>query len=245
MVSMRKTKFGWRRALGACALLTGAVASLIAFPASAQDKAAIFNIDFVDQSGASAQDWLKAKGFELKEDADNEKKIVLSFAKEALHIQAVKPALGLILHEQDVPGASKLRLHWGVSEYPEGASYEKGVDNEAIMIHVFFGHEKISSGSILVPDSPYFIGFFLCQNDRLETPYKGRYFKKGGRYICVDHDKPNQTAVTEVDLDAEFKSSFGLDQAPAVSGLAIEVDTTHSKNDGKAAAFVKRIEFLE
>jgi len=38
------------------------------------------------------------------------------------------------------------------------------------MVYVFFGHEKYSSGSMFVPDSPYFIGFFLCPNesDRLE-----------------------------------------------------------------------------
>jgi hypothetical protein len=78
----------------------------------------------------------------------------------------------------------------------------------------------------------------------VEQPYAGHYYKKTGRYICVDHPGEGVTTVSEVALADEFKKSFGLDSIPPVSGISIEVDTTASKNDGKAASFLKRIEFL-
>jgi hypothetical protein len=50
--------------------------------------------------------------------------------------------------------------------------------------------------------------------------------------------------VDEVDLEAEFFNSFDLDRVPDVSGTSIEIDTTEADNDGHAAAFLQRIEFL-
>ena len=106
----------------------------------------------------------------------------------ALHIVAKEPAFGIAVKQVDVPAAKTLRLHWGVSDYPEGVSYQHGVDNEAIMVYVFFGHKRLPSGEIFVPDSPYFIGFYLCppDSDVTEQPYKGHHYEKTGRYICVD-----------------------------------------------------------
>ena len=97
----------------------------------------------------------------LKQDAEDEHKINLYHAEDALYIHVTKPAFGIFLHEEDIPEAKHVRLHWGVSTYPEGASYEHGIDS-----------------------------------------------------------------------------------IPPVSGISIEVDTTASKNDGKAASFLQRIEFL-
>ena len=40
---------------------------------------------------------------------------------------------------------------------------------------------------MFIPDSPYFVGLFLCYgDDRINYPYVGSYFKKGGRYVCSD-----------------------------------------------------------
>lgn len=189
---------------------------------------------------------LQNKGFLLKNDLTHDKKVSLAHADDgALQLNINEEAFGLMLHEEDIHGARLLRLHWGVLEYPEGASYEKGVDNEAIMVYVFFGHKEFSSGSLFIPDSPYFIGFFLCKNDadQLQKPYTGHLYKKSGRFICVDHPPAGETVTTEIDLQQEFRKSFGLDHVPSVSGISIEIDTTDSKNDGKAAAFLKRLEF--
>ncbi len=231
------------------------IAVAIFFSASFSYQAAIatttdtvlYRADFGAEPGLSIVNWLQKRQFELQHDAEDEHKIRLSQTEESLHIVARNSAFGLIIHEQDVLGAGRVKLHWGVSQYPEGASYEHGVDDEAIMLYVFFGHEKFPSGSLFVPDSPYFLGFFLCKDgaDELEKPYPGHHYRKAGRYICVDHPGSNETVVTEIDLAEEFRKSFGLAHVPAVSGISIEIDTTESENDGKAAAFVKRIEFLE
>jgi len=207
----------------------------------------IYRADFAGEPGVSTYSWLEEQEFLLEHDARDSDKILLTQSDGALHLMVREQAFGFIIHEQDVPGANHVRLHWGVSAYPEGASYERGVDNEAIMVYVFFGHEKLSSGSLFVPDSPYFIGFFLCQDgvDSLERAYVGHHFRKTGRYICVDHPGTHKKVVTELDLGAEFRKSFGLDTVPTVSGISIEVDTTDSENDGRAAAFLQRIEFLQ
>jgi len=220
------------------------IAITIASPSSASEV--VHQFEFGGEPTAPARKALASGNFVLKQDADDENKINLYHTENALHIQVTKPAFGIFLHEQDIPEAKHIRLHWGVSTYPEGASYEHGIDNEAIMVYVFFGHEKQSSGSMFVPDSPYFIGFFLCPDgsDEVQQPYAGHYYKKTGRYICVDHPGEGVTAISEVALADEFKKSFGLDSVPPVSGISIEVDTTASKNDGKAASFLERIEFL-
>jgi hypothetical protein len=217
---------------------------VVASPSIANEV--IHRFDFGADPNTPARNVLEGRSFAVKKDATDGDKIHLYHTADALHIQVNSPSFGMIAHEQDIPGANHVRLHWGISSYPQGASYEHGIDNEAIMVYVFFGHEKYSSGSMFVPDSPYFIGFYLCskESDRMEQPYAGHYYKKTGSFICVDHPGEGTTAVSEVNLAEEFKKSFGLTAIPAVSGISIEVDTTASKNDGKAAAFLQRIEFL-
>jgi hypothetical protein len=61
----------------------------------------------------------------------------------------------------------------------------------------------------------------------------------------VDHPPEGTVAVNEVDLDEEFRRSFGMDADLPVSGISIEVDTTDAENDGHAAAFLQRLEFLK
>ena len=69
---------------------------------------------------------------------------------------------------------------WGIVQYPIDVSYRRKVNNEALMLYVFFGTEKISSGHMLIPNSPYFIALFLCQDEQIDFPYKGRYFHTSG-----------------------------------------------------------------
>jgi hypothetical protein len=210
------------------------------------DSEPILAMDFSGEAGTAAYQWLDKKSFVLKHDANDPDKIEIFHGQGALHLRAKKPAFGMVIHEGDVIGAKRMLVHWGVADYPDGASYQQGVDNEAIMIYVFFGHERQPSGELLVPDSPYFIGFYLCQagTDELEQPYLGHHFKKTGRFICLDHPPEGETAVEEVDLEAEFLNNFDLDRVPDVSGISIEVDTTEADNDGHAAAFLQRLEFL-
>ena len=113
------------------------------------------------------------------------------------------------------------------------------------MIHVFFGKDKVSSGSLLVPNSPYFIGLFLCRAGRIDHPYTGRYFKAGGRYVCLRHPSLDEPLVSEFDLGQAFKTYFGSADVPAISGFTIAIDTEHATGTATAKSFVRRIEFLK
>lgn len=207
----------------------------------------IKSYDFVGDGATPTRNWLEQRLFQLKHHFRHDNKIALSQPGDAMHIQVKENAFGIIVHEEDIPNARHVRLEWGVSSFPEGASYEHGVDDEAVMVYIFFGHETFDSGSFLIPDSPYFIAFYLCKDgtDELEKPYKGNHFNKSGRYICVDHPNSNAAVVSEIDLVAEFKKSFGLDVVPPVSGISIEVDTTHADNDGRTAAFISSLSFFD
>jgi hypothetical protein len=132
-----------------------------------------------------------------------------------------------------------------VNDYPEGTSYEEGIRNEALMVIVFFGYDKLSSGHFLIPNAPYFIGFFLGREEEIGKSYVGRYFKKSGRYVCLGNPKEGETVISEYNLVEAFKKAYNKDEVPLISGLALSIDTTKAKNRGKASAFIKSIEFLE
>ncbi len=72
----------------------------------------------------------------------------------------------------------------------------------------------------------------------------------GDRNFLLEHDAKEPDKIHLVQSDGALhievnKKSFGLDTVPMVSGISIEVDTADAMNDGKAAAFVERIDFLE
>jgi hypothetical protein len=201
--------------------------------------------DFAGDRKQPAYDWLEASKFELERHADDRRHIELNRAEDGLHLKVKKPSFGMVVHELDVPGAKHLELHWGVSDFPEGASYQRGVDNEAIMVYVFFGHDRQPSGELLVPASPYFIGFYLCppEADDVDEPYAGHHYQKTGRYICMAHPGEGEPVKIRIDLEKEFRRSFNRPYVPVISGVSIEVDTTDSGNDGHAAAFIRRLAF--
>jgi hypothetical protein len=240
---LKSLRWNGRRSLSA---LTLCGVSLLGAPSLFGDDKAVITIDFSRTGETPTYRWLEERDFKLQKHATDPDKIEFYHTETALHIVAKKPAFGMAVHEGDVPGVRSMRLHWGVSEFPEGASYQHGVDNEAIMVYVFFGHKKMPSGELLVPNSPYFIGFYLCQpgTDATEQPYVGHHYKKTGRYICVDHPPKGEAVATHIDLAQEFRNSFGLDDVPTVSGISIEVDTTDAENDGHAAAFLQKMEFF-
>ena len=157
------------------------VVSTVLLIGTARASSITYDVLFSDYVSGSTLQWLAKKGFEPKRDATNGNKVVLSHADKALVLQTKKQAAGLLLSEVNIHIYSKIRIKWGVNAFPPGASYAKGVRSEAIMVYVFFGSEKISSGHFLVPDSPYFIGLYLCDSDPIGQGFQGRYFKAGGR----------------------------------------------------------------
>ncbi len=237
----------WRLCPGTLAqCLAFLVVGLCGLDTRADDRVALA-IDFGIEEDHSVYQWFHDSNFELGMDADERDKIEFFRANGALHIVTREPAFGMAVRRLEVPNARALRLHWGVSDYPEGVSYQHGIDNEAIMVYVVFGHEELPSGEIFVPDSPYFIGFYLCPpgTDAIAQPYKGHHYEKTGRYVCVDHPLEGDVAINEVDLDEAFRNSFGKEANLPITGISIEVDTTDADNDGHAAAFLRRLEFLK
>ena len=205
-----------------------------------------FLIDFSDYETGSVECWLRDKGFQFEKDANDRRKLEVDVSKDALILESKDRIRALIINEGvDLVQYNTIRLEWGIIKYPKGASYEKKVNNEAIMIIVFFGYDKISSGHFLIPNAPYFIGFFLGKDEKVGKGYVGRYFQKGGRYVCLGNPKPAEMVVSEYDLISAFKRKYEKDEVPIISGIGLAIDTTRSGGGGKAAAFIKSIEFLE
>ena len=206
----------------------------------------VYQLDFSEYPGGSVAEWLESKGFELRDAAKVQDELGLSIVDGALKLEAKKQLRGFIYNESlHIGQFSKVRIEWGITKFPEGASYEKHVRNEALMIYLSFGEEKMASGSILLPDLPYFIGLFLCKEDQLNTPYLGGYYHKGGRFVCVGHPKPNETIISEFDLVTAFRTYFENVAVPHISGLNFGVDTADTGDGGRAGAYIKRIEILE
>jgi hypothetical protein len=206
----------------------------------------VWRMDFSDYVEGSIEAWLQAKGFRLEQGAEDPELLALSIHEGALVVEAKAPVKGFLVN-QDVPleKVSKVRIHWGIIKYPQNASYERHVNNEALMLYIFFGQDKLPSGHVAIPALPYFIGLFLGQEEPLHTPYRGRYFHEGGRFVSVGNPHPHKTVISEFDLIAAFQAYFDKDDVPMISGLTLGVDTFRSGDGGKAAAYIYRIEFLE
>jgi hypothetical protein len=56
---------------------------------------------------------------------------------------------------------------------------------------------------------------------------------------------PGEAVVSEFDLDQAFKSYFGKQQTPGITGIAFGIDTSKAGGGGKGGAFIKTIEFFE
>jgi hypothetical protein len=215
-------------------------------PHESTPRNVVYRFDFSDYAGESIDEWLQSKGFKFEEAAKNRNELGLSIKNGALILEAKEALRGFLFNDSvNVEKFSKVRIEWGVIKYPEGASYEKQVNNEALMVYVFFGHEKIPSGQFAIPSSPYFIGLFLCKDDRINLPYKGKYYHQGGRFVCVGNPKPLETVISEFDLTTAFRAYFEKDEVPDISAIAFGVDTAASGDGGTAAAYIRQLEFLE
>jgi len=203
-------------------------------------------LDFSDYREGSIFQWLETKGFKAKEGAEDQRKIDFDVSENALIAETKKQTRGFLVNEQvDLEKFSSVRIEWGIRKYPKGASYERGLNNEAFMIYIFFGYDKISSGHFLIPNSPYFIGLYLCESDLINKAYKGRYFHKQGRFICLANPEPGETIISEFDLVSAFQSYFENDEIPVISGITLGIDTSSSGGNGRSSAFINSIEFLE
>ena len=202
----------------------------------------VFTLDFSKEKNGDAKKWFESKGFSLEADSDDDD-MILRFDNGKLIIGTKDDINGVIIKEINVANAKRIRIEWGVNQYPNGADWENGTLREAVGVIISFGTKKIDSGSFVVPNVPYFITLFLGEKEQENKAYVGKYFKKGGRYICSPCQNPvEKTVITDFDLSKAFLAQFDENSVPPITGLAIEADTRDTK--GKAMAFIKKIEFL-
>ena len=229
------------------------VSSLLSFvlscaAISAGQESIVHVVRFTDYQQGSIDEWLRRKGFQFEQDAKRRDRIDLRAGPNGLVVEAKRRAYGLLINETvDVREFSHVEIDWGVIRHPQGASYEQGVRSEALMVIIFMGDERKPSGSKFIPDSPYFIGLYLCSgDDREHHPYPGSYFRKSGRYVCTDRPSPGRTVTSRFDLLEAYRAYFDKerDDDPGISGLALAVDTTKAGGGGTSSAFVREIRFF-
>jgi hypothetical protein len=214
--------------------------SLLLFPIISQAENLVYKLDFSGQKNGSAISWFAENGFKLENDGDE---IKTRFEEGMLILEVDDDINGLITKQVRIEGATRVRVEWGVNRYLKEANWEKGVLREAIGFIVSFGDEKISSGSFVVPNVPYFIVIFLGQHEIEGKAYLGKYYKNGGRYFCSPcGSEIGQTVITEFDLAETFKSQFGKSTVPFISSFSFEVDARDT--DGNSQVFVKSISFI-
>jgi hypothetical protein len=203
-------------------------------------------MDFADYAGGPIEAWLHTKGFRLEHGAEDPASLALSHKAGALVLEAKQPVRGFVVNDEvKLAHVSTIRITWGIIKYPADASYERHVNNEALMLYISFGQDDLPSGHVLIPARPYFIGVFLGQEEHLNMPYQGQYFHEGGRFVCVGHPPPYETVTSEFDLRTAFHTYFAKADMPMISGISLGVDTFASGEGGTAAAYIHRIEFLE
>ena len=211
-----------------------------------QEKLA-YVIRFTDYETGSVEDWLQGKGFDFKNDAQKRNLIDFNVSDKGLIVEAKRRAFGIMLNEAvNVPEFSSIEIDWGVNQFPQGTSYEQGVRNEALMVFLFLGDERMKSGSLFIPDSPYFIALFLCHgDDKVNHPYVGEYYKKQGRYVCLDRPAPGIQVTSRFNLLEAYRNYYDKerDDDPAVTGLGLALDTKKAGAAGRASAFIKEIRF--
>jgi hypothetical protein len=215
-------------------------------PAGGSASQRTWVIDFADYAGGPIEAWLHTKGFRLEHGAEDPASLALSHHAGALVFEAKQPVRGFLVNDQvKLEHFSTIRITWGIIKYPTGASYERKINNEALMLYISFGEDDVSSGHVLIPARPYFIGVFLGQEEQLNTPYQGKYFHEGGRFVCLGHPQPYETVRSEFDLRTAFQTYFAQADVPMISAISLGVDTFASGEGGTAAAYIHRIELLE
>ena len=232
------------RYLAAVCALAALASSLSLLPARSAESPS-HSLDFSGFPGGSVLSWLGGKGFVPKQDASNSRRVIYSASPRDLTLETRTRAFGLLLNEMDVRDAARVRIEWGVDAFPPGASYEKGIRAEAVMVYIFFGKERHASGSLFIPDSPYFLALYLCENEATNTPFRGRYHHASGRFICVERPQLGATVATDFPLAETFKRVFGKTEVPDVSGIGLAIDTANVNGGGIAKSFIRGIEFAE
>jgi len=200
----------------------------------------LYTLDFSHQPDGPATNWLKEQGFVLRLNAEE---LHPYFRDGRLILHTERQTAGLFEHPLNLPSVRRIRIHWGVEHYPEGANWEHGINAVAIAVMTSFGTETLHSGSLFIPNAPYFIGLFLGQKEQAGTGYLGKYYRQGGRYFCEPcGGQVGETVVSDFDLAKAFSEQFSNPHFPGVSGVGFQMNTQDTH--GGAEAFLKKVEYL-
>lgn len=225
---------------GALAVLGPACLALTASSLAGQNSGVVRVIDFTEKPNGSAVEWLQEHGYHLRMDAES---LNPRFTENGLVLSTDGRTTGLLERKLELSDFGQIRVTWGVEKYPEGADWENGVYRVPIAIMVSFGENEIGSGSIFVPNAPYFISLFLSRNAEPGKAYTANYYKKGGRYFCQPCTPPEgKTVTTTFDLDRAFRTFFDKRRVPPITNFGIQMNTRDTR--GGARAYLQRVEFL-
>jgi hypothetical protein len=201
----------------------------------------LYRVDFSTQPDGDAVAWLTRQGFALHLSAHD---LAPRFEQGRLVLETATETAGVLVQKLHVPGVRRLRVRWGVDRYPQGADWANEVYRVPIAVMVSFGEDKMASGSMFVPNAPYFLGVFLGAHEQEGRAYTARYYQQGGRYFCQPCGvPPGQTVLTEFDLATPFTEQFQHTVLPPVSSVSVQMNTTDTT--GGARAFLMHIELLE
>lgn len=205
----------------------------------------IYTIDFSKQKPGSALPWLKKHGFSLWLGA---RRLNPRFENHAIVLSTDEQEAGMIgkqfRPEEYLYQVKRVRIEWGVYQYPIGADWENDVNRVPIAVMLTFGTKKWRSG--IFPGfkpSPYFLSPFIGYKEQEGKQYLGKYYRKGGRYYCVaSGDRAGQTIMTDFEVDDRFKRAFRETTTPPITSVAFQMNTKDTQ--GGAKAFLRKIEFL-
>ncbi len=212
----------------------------LALGAGAEAPEPLFAIDFSGQPPGPAGDWLKEKGFKFRLDAGD---LAPRFENDRLVLETSQRKGGLFELAVHIPRAKRIRIEWGVRRYPQGANWSLGKTAVAIAVMTSFGRKRISSGSLFVPNAPYFLGLFLGEKEVARKTYTGNYYQAGGRYYCMPCGvAAGESVVTELNLIQAFREEFGVVEVPPITRFGFQMNTKLAS--GGAEAFIMKVEYL-
>ena len=240
MQHLRRKQFCRATYMALAIVCLGCLAAPVSSFAGA-DSEVVRVIDFTEKPQGSAVEWLQENGYELRLDAES---LDPRFSEKGLVLSTDGRTTGLMERKIELSDVGHIRVTWGVEEYPKGADWEDQVYRVPIAIMISFGDKEIGSGSMFVPNAPYFISLFLSRNAEPGKAYTANYYEKGGRYYCQPCTPPEgKTVTTEFDLDSAFQKQFDKSEVPPITGFGIQMNTSDTR--GGARAYLERVEFIE
>lgn len=203
----------------------------------------LYGLDFGTVDNDSPLSLLERIGFVAKEDMDVSGRIGLAIADGALILKAARSASGMLLNQSvHILNARTVEIQWGVERYPLESSWPNGINREALMVILFFG-KKVPADRFFLPNIPYFIGLFLCNEVHGERVFVGKSYTKTGRYICMGNPVPGSSVESTFEIEKMFRTLFKVIEVPPITGISLEVDTS-GLSDGRAEAHIRSIKFF-